>query len=312
MSVVAENSPIIDLSKFERILTAIEKISGVVLRGKEYILENRVSELLARANIPSFDEAARMLEDASEGHFRERLIDLVTTHETRFFRDESIYTALTEQIIPEWMDRNGVTAVNAGTSNARLQIWSAGCSSGQEVYSLAISILERHPGLAPITTIIGTDIAQITLSKAQAGIYSDFEVNRGVPAHLLDRYFQRHGHSFTVTPRVRALTQFRPLNLLKDPVPGLFDMVFFRNVAIYFSDETKKTLFPKLQSAVKRDGVFVIGSSESVNGFLSDYVIREFGLSRYYEVNCANVTFYGRAGTRIVNGSVAIQSRPNV
>lgn len=275
-----------------RLRDTIQKMTGLIIEeDKIYLIETRLSEIMKANGLTSYDEVSRKLEEAKDHAFIDRVIEKITTHETRFFRDESIFDALIMQMIPEWLERKGLAKNRVG--GARLNIWSAGCSTGQEAYSLAIILSEKLPDVARITSIHGTDISKETLDKARNGIYTRFEVDRGMPEYLLGKYFKKlPDGNFQVNQEIRAMTKFEPQNLIADPFPTGFDMVFFRNVAIYFSEDMRKKLYSNMKNSVRKDGILVLGSAESLSGFMTDYILREYGLARYYELNASQVTIF--------------------
>lgn len=279
-------------SEHTHLRDSIYRITGMKIEeDKIYLIETRLSEIMKEFGISSYDDLATRLEEGKDEVLIDRVIEKITTHETRFFRDESIFDALVMQIIPEWMERKGISRKNPG--NARLDIWSAGCSTGQEAYSIAMMIREKIPELASNVTILGTDISKETLEKAKKGEYTRFEVERGLPEKILSKYFvETEKKTFRVSDDVRKNISFQYHNLTGDPIPGTFDIVFFRNVAIYFPEEPRKDLYQRVKSAVKNDGILVLGSAESLAGYVQDYIVREYGLARYYEVNASRVTLF--------------------
>ncbi len=271
--------------------SAIHRKTGVNLEeDKLYLVEARLSDLMREHSIGSYEEMAKRFEEAADSPFFHQVIDRITTHETRFFRDESIFDAMIVQILPEWFEKRGIT--RAAPGGARLDIWSAACSTGQEVYSIAMLLSEKFPELVKGTRILGTDISQPTLERARAGIYSAFEMDRGLQERFQAKYFSRSGEGMQVCQQLRAMTEFRALNLIADAYPSGFDIIFCRNVCIYFTEEEKRRVFSRLAAALKPDGVLILGSAESLNGYYANYVMRECGLARYYEINNSTVTMF--------------------
>jgi chemotaxis protein methyltransferase CheR len=302
-----------------KLVSAIHRLTGVFLEDdKLYLLDSRLGELMKKYQIRNWDEAAQKLLLGDDKEFVAGLIDRITTHETRFFRDESIFDALIMQIVPEWLKRNGLSvdgifgntmnvwASDAGTTisssmqpvggavGKELKIWCAACSTGQEPYSIAMLLHEKMPRVAAITTILASDIAQETLRRASEGLYTRFEIDRGLPENYRKRYFTAEGDKFRISEAMRKAVALRQINLISEPFPTGQDIIFCRNVSIYFTDEQKKLLFRKLKEALKPDGVLVLGSAESLSGYLENFVIREFGLARYYEVNASGVFIFKR------------------
>ncbi len=272
---------------------SIFRITGMKIEDdKLYLIETRLSDVMKAYSLTSYDEVAQRLNENSDNLFTSRVIEKITTHETRFFRDESVFDALVMQILPEWMEKRGINR-RAIPPGAKLEIWSCGCSTGQEPYSISMMLNEKMPEIARITTILGTDISQETIERAQSAVYSKFEVERGVPEVLLDRYFdKKDANSFAVKEQVKKMANFKVHNLVRDPISGSFDIIFFRNVAIYFEESQRKLLYESMKNHVKKDGVLVLGSAESLSGYVKDYIIREYGLARYYEVNASLVTIF--------------------
>ncbi len=273
------------------LVDTIRMLTGVSLEpDKTYLLDHRLSELMQQYGLRTFDEVAHMLRAAEDGQFVDTVIDRITTHETRFFRDESIYDALVLQILPEWLERKGAAAVQR--REVPLHIWSAACSTGQEPYSIAMMIREKFPAIADVTSILATDISAPTLAKAERGWFSQFEVDRGIPPHILSRYFEPEGQGYVIKPVIRQMVQFKRHNLIGDPYPSASDIVLCRNVCIYFTDAEKRSIFHRLAAALKSDGTLILGTAESLANFYSNYVLRECGLARYYEINASTVTMF--------------------
>jgi chemotaxis protein methyltransferase CheR len=274
-----------------RLRDTIKRMTGLIIdEDKIYLIETRLADIMKEYGLKAYDEMSVKLEEGRDQTFINKVIEKITTHETRFFRDESIFDALVMQILPEWMDRRGITRTRLG--GVRLDMWSAGCSTGQEAYSVAMMIREKLPELAPITKIHGTDISKETVDKATKGIYTKFEVDRGVPEYMLNKYFRKVPEGYQVNDDIRNMTSFAVQNLAKDPFPGTYDIILFRNVAIYFSEEMRKELYNKMKQTVKKDGILILGSAESLSGYMTDYILREYGLARYYELNASLVTIF--------------------
>jgi chemotaxis protein methyltransferase CheR len=183
----------------------------------------------------------------------------MTTHETFFFRDAVFFEALDASIIPR---------VLAGLSGGRqLRIWCAACSTGQEPYSVAMLLAERHPALFERTQIVATDVSDLTIEQARAAVYSTLEVNRGLHATRLLRHFEQAPGGFRVAERLRCRITWRACNLL-DPWchEDTYDLVLCRNVLIYFSADDREKVVSRLYSVVRRDGCVGVGSTETIRG----------------------------------------------
>jgi chemotaxis protein methyltransferase CheR len=205
-----------------------------------------------------------------------RAIHALTTNETLFFRDYHPYEELRRAILPEILQKRA--------SERRLTIWSAACSTGQEPYSLAMLLLEHFPELANWTvSILATDLSAKVLKAAARGHYSQFEVNRGLPANYLVKYFIKDKEHWCVKPEVKKWIEFRPMNLVQPwPVLPPFDLVFVRNVMIYFDVETKKTILRKIRNCLLPHGYLFLGTAESTTSLDPEYQPVTFGKAVVY------------------------------
>lgn len=271
-------------------MQAIQRLTGVYLEdNKLYLLEARLNDIMKDYNLSTYDQVASKIDRKDDSIFLDKIIENITTHETRFFRDESVYDALIMQIIPEWFDKMGVTPLNLRGN--RLNIWSAACSTGQEPYSISMIIHEKFPALAGSFSILGTDISKHTIEKAQRGEYTKFEAERGLNEYYLRKYFVNQNDKYTISKKISDPVTFKVHNLITDSYSNSFDLILCRNVVIYFTEMDRKSVYNRLKNSLKSDGVLVLGSSESLMGYTSNYILREFGLARYYEF-ASKVTFF--------------------
>jgi chemotaxis protein methyltransferase CheR len=248
---------------------------------KEYLVESRLTDFGNEIGASSFgDLHNKILADKSS--LLPRVIDLMTTNETFWFRDDSAWTALAEEIIP-----NYVEMLQTG-KKSRIRIWSAASSTGQEAYSLSMLIKETceakgQPSLFNSFEILGTDISNEALYLAKAAKYNIINVKRGLSPERLEKYFTKDGRSFALNTQIQSITEFKFFNLL-DPFDtlGSFDMVLCRNVAIYFSGDFKKKLFSKIHSTINEDGLLMLGASESLFGYSTDFETVEHSSAIYY------------------------------
>ncbi len=207
--------------------------SGLVLStDKQYLVESRLTPLARKAGLASLGELVAKLRSNNEG-LTVAAVEAMTTNESFFYRDKIPFDHFANTIVP------GLLAARA--KERRLRIWCAAASTGQEPYSLAMCLKEMKDKLGGWRVdILGTDISTEVLEKAKAGVYSQFEVQRGLPIQMLVKHFSQVGDTWQISPEIRAMVQFRPLNLLADfAYLGGFDVVFCRNVLIYFDQETK-------------------------------------------------------------------------
>lgn len=238
----------------------LKERSGLVLVGdKTYLIESRLLPVARKHNLSSLSALLQQLRAGSPS-LENEVVEAMTTNETFFFRDKVPFDLFTQHMLPH-MQKTRAT-------QRRLRIWCAACSTGQEPYSLAMLLeeaAEKFPGWT--FEILATDLSGEVLTKAKAGRFSQFEVQRGLPIQLLIKYFQQIGDVWEIAPQIRSKVQFRPINLLRDFGPlGAFDIVFCRNVLIYFDELTKIDILNRMANVVASDGFLVLGAAETVVG----------------------------------------------
>ena len=234
--------------------------SGLVLSTeKQYLVESRLTPLARKAGIASLGELVAKLRSNNE-RLAVDVVEAMTTNESFFYRDKIPFDHFRDTIMP------GLLAARA--RERRLRIWCAAASTGQEPYSLAMCLKEMKDKLAGWRVeILGTDLSTEVLEKAKAGVYSQFEVQRGLPIQMLVKHFSQVGDTWHISPEIRAMVQYRPLNLLSDFAHlGSFDVVFCRNVLIYFDQETKIGVLNRIARLLDPDGFLVLGAAETVVG----------------------------------------------
>lgn len=239
----------------------IQQRSGIVItREKEYLLENRLAPLVAQHKMAGMPALVTALRQPSNEALVREVVEAMTTNETLFFRDARPFDTLRTQVLP--------SLLAARATSRTLRFWSAACSTGQEPYSVAMLLKEEAPRLAGWrTTVVATDIARTVLAKAKAGVYSQFEVQRGLPIHLLVKYFTQSGTQWEIKPELQSMVEFREHNVARDAPPGgPFDVIFCRNLLIYFDQDLKRAVLAKLADVLAPDGVLFLGGAESVLG----------------------------------------------
>ena len=249
---------------FDYLRKLLKERSGLVLSAeKQYLAESRLLPVARRHALATLGDLVGRLKGASASQLSVDVVEAMTTNESFFFRDKIPFEHFRDTIVPALMV--------ARAREKRIRIWCAACAAGQEPYSLAMSLKGLGAKLAGWRIdILATDISAEVLEKAKAGIYSQFEVQRGLPIQLLVRFFSQVGDTWQVAPEIRGMVQFRSLNLLNDFSPlGMFDLVFCRNVLIYFDQPTKIDVLNRLARQVPGDGFLVLGAAETVLG-LSD------------------------------------------
>jgi len=221
---------------------------------KDYLVEARLHPLATQAGCASIDEYVRLVTINAEE--RRKAIDALTINETSWFRDNAPYQAFTETILPTLMANR--------TTRRHLSIWSAACSSGQEAYSIAM-LLDQHLPAGWTAEIVATDVSTAMLTRVQKGRYSQVEMNRGLPATSLVKYFTRVGTEFEIIAPLREKVRTRHLNLADPAYPGIgtFDFILLRNVLIYFDQPTKHGILRRMHQHLAPDGYLLLGSSET-------------------------------------------------
>lgn len=245
--------------EFAFISGLVRRDAAIVLEtGKEYLVEARLLPLARALGVPTVSEFVNHAQRKPEPETHRRIVDALTTNETSFFRDGEPFNQMVTMVLPDLVARRA--------ANRTLKVWSAACSSGQEPYTLAMVLQDSLPAGWSFD-IIGTDISHEMLERAEAGQYSQLEVNRGLPATLLVRHFERTGASWKVSPALRKTVTFKRLNLAAPlPAMGPFDIVFIRNVLIYFDVQTKRSVLQRVASTLRPDGWLFLGSAETTIG----------------------------------------------
>ncbi len=263
----------------------IYTLCGIYLDdSKGYLIESRLSALIQETGSANFSELyAKARSDASKTLAR-RIVDAITTGETSFFRDDSPFDLLQHKLIPDLIDRRKKAALPGAAIT--LRIWSAACSTGQEVYTIAM-ILKELLGNAPGYNIrlMGTDISDQAVARASAGVFNQMEIDRGLAPGRLSRFFTQVPGGWKVRDELRGLVSFRKMNLMED-FRGLeqFDIIFCRNVAIYFTEADKQRLFQRIAGVMAPDGALVIGSTESLAGLCPQFEALRYVRSVFYHL----------------------------
>ncbi len=245
---------------YEYLRKLLKDSSGLDLSAdKQYLIESRLLPLSRKSGLPGISELVQKMRGGSAPLIAQ-VVEAMTTNETFFFRDKVPFEHFRDSIMPE--------ILKTRASRRSVRIWCAAGSTGQEPYSLAMSLKEMGAVLSGWRVeILATDISQEVLEKSRAGIYSQFEVQRGLPIQLLLKYFKQTGEFWQINSDIRAMVQHRPLNLLHDfSQLGTFDVIFCRNVLIYFDQDTKISIFNRLAKATEADGFLVLGAAETVVG----------------------------------------------
>ena len=250
---------------YEFLRKLLKERSGLDLSSdKQYLVESRLIPLARRAGLAGIAELTAKMRSGSEALTVE-VVEAMTTNETFFFRDKIPFDHLKEAVLP--------ALLQARAARRSLPIWCAASSTGQEPYSIAMCLKEFASVLAGWRVeIVATDLSQAVLEKSRAGIFSQFEVQRGLPIQMLVKHFTQIGELWQLNADIRAMVQFKQLNLLQDfSYLGGFDVIFCRNVLIYFDQDTKVGIFDRLSRMLESDGVLALGAAESVVGISDSF-----------------------------------------
>ena len=245
---------------YEYLRKFLKDNSGLDLSAdKHYLIESRLLPVARKAGVPGIAELVQKMK-AGAPSIANQVIEAMTTNETFFFRDKAPFDHFRDTVMPE------ILRARAGRRSVR--IWCAAGSTGQEPYSLAMCLKEMGAALAGWRVeILATDLSLEVMEKSRAGLYSQFEVQRGLPIQMLVKYFKQVGEFWQISPEIRAMVQHRQVNLLRDfSQLGIFDVIFCRNVLIYFDQDTKIDIFRRLAKSTESDGFLALGAAETVVG----------------------------------------------
>jgi chemotaxis protein methyltransferase CheR len=245
---------------FDWVRQLVHRESAIVLQpGKEYLVEARLLPIARSLGLAGAGELVDQVRARPDLASTKRIVEALTTNETSWFRDADPFSGLTTTVLPALRSARGPAE--------QLRIWSAACSSGQEAYTIAMVLTDVFPDLAPRVAITATDLSEEMVARTRAGRYSQLEVNRGLPAPLLVRHFTRAGNEWEVSPALRRMVTARTCNLAA-PLPplGPFDVVYLRNVLIYFDLPTKRAILGRVRQLLRPDGWLFLGAAETTLG----------------------------------------------
>jgi chemotaxis protein methyltransferase CheR len=279
--------------EFKLLRDLIYEQSGIFLSdSKTYLIETRLAALVRESRCGSFGEFYMKARKSPEaGKLCCSMVDAITTNETSWFRDQYPFQILRERILPRFDEE-----IKMGRRK-RIDIWSAACSTGQEPYSLAITILDfysasnRDSACHNWVHVHATDICRTSLARAVEGRYDSISINRGLRQTDLDRYFRKTNDGWSVDDRVKSMVSFNSCNL-KTPMmrAASFDIVFLRNVMIYFPDSLKRELLDRVTTILAPNGYLVLGTGETVNGYTTNFDVIDFQRAIYYRLKGSGKT----------------------
>lgn len=252
---------------FDHVRILLRQRSGHVLEeDKVYLVETRLLSLAIRHGFPTVDDLVLSLRGRRSESLIGEVVEAMTINETYFFRDGHPFEALRQTVLPELIRSRAATRT--------LNIWSAACSSGQEPYSVALILRHYFPVLADWNIrLIATDLSLGMLERARTGRYSDLEVSRGLPPHLLDAYFKREQGGWQIREEIRRMVDFRPLNLSGVwPWLPFLDLVLMRNVLIYFDVTTRQQILDRVHRMIQPDGYLILGGAETTHNLTDCFV----------------------------------------
>jgi chemotaxis protein methyltransferase CheR len=253
----------------------LEQSANRIDPSRNALFDTRLTPIARLSGAANLQDFVNMLKAGRPAHLHRAVAEAMTINETSFFRDITLFDMLREVVFPSLIERQ--------RNNRRLRIWSAASSTGQEAYSLAMSVAEYFPDIVGWDIkIIGTDISRHVVDYAQKGRYRRLEVNRGLPARMLLKYLVREGDEWEVVPRIRAMCEFRYANLCA-PMPHLpvFDLVLLRNVLLYFSQHDRKIVFKEIHQKTVAEGYLVLGNAEQAEDSTNLFEV-EFAANCYF------------------------------
>ena len=250
-----------NVNDFEFVAQLLYQRSGLVItQEKAYLLESRLNPVARKWDLDGFEALISTMRTKKDEQMMVDVTEAMTTNESFFFRDNRPFDQFKDTVLPHLLE--------ARKAQKRIRIWSAACSSGQEPYTLAMILKEEAAKMADWTVeILATDLSTEILSKAEEGLYSQFEVQRGLPITLLMKYFTQDGDKWRISEDIKQMVKYQPFNLLESPAAlGSFDVIFCRNVLIYFDQQTKGQVLERMAKIMPADGFLYLGGAETVLG----------------------------------------------
>lgn len=284
----------LSFGEFDFIRNLLRQHSALSLDdSKQYLVESRLDSLAKQEGFPSLQHLiARLQKDPGTSALHSKVVEAMTTNETTFFRDARPFRLLQKLVFPQLIERR--------QSERALNIWCAASSSGQEPYSVAMLLRDHFPALSAWNLcFIATDISQAILNRAKAGRYSQLEVNRGLPAAMLVKYFRQAGNDWEISREIRRMIDFRRLNLIESwPLLPAMDLIMMRNVLIYFEVEKKKEILERARRLLRPDGYLLLGGAETTINLDDDFEPIQFEQTSCYQIRSAARTSTG-TGVRL-------------
>ena len=280
------------MQAFQFVSDLVRREAAIVLEpGKEYLVESRLAPVARKAGFPTLDAFLEHIRTAPKSSpLFYQIVDALTTNETLFFRDHHPFEALKKDILPQLIESRKAVR--------KLSIWSAASSTGQEAYSLAMLIRDQFPQIASWNVrILGTDLSTTVLDQAKSGSYSQLEVNRGLPAPMLIKYFDKVDGRWVIKEDLRKMCEFRAMNLTTPwPMMQPFDLIFIRNVLIYFDTATKQGILKRMKTVLLPHGSLFLGTAETTINLDPEWVPVKAGNTTVFRVAGAAAAAGGATG----------------
>ena len=280
------DKPKITSQEFQLLRDYIEKNSGIALsKDKVYLIETRLTPIMVETGCQSYLEFYQLAVLDSTHRLRDKIVEAITTNETYWFRDTYPFAILDEVLLRQF------GAEIKDKKRSRIKIWCTACSTGQEPYSIAMTVLEfarRNPGFDPASVeILATDISPVMLFLATAGRYDRFAISRGLPDEMKDRYFKKAGSVWVISEEAKKLITYKKINLTESfSLFGRQDIIFCRNILIYFSHERKKDILKRVAELLRPGGYLFLGASEPIIYYSREYEMMRHAMGLYYQVQC--------------------------
>lgn len=273
----------INPDELTEVASFVNKLTGIMLdQSKAYLVESRLGPLAEELGCRNYRDLLLKSRNDARRVVQNRIIDAITTNETFFFRDNNPFELLRHKVLPDLFDR----IMSPGNIIKKLKIWSAACSTGQEVYSIAVILRELLPDVDRWNIrFLGTDISDAAIAQASYGRYNRTEISRGLTPNQVSKYFQEDGNQWRIKDELRAMAQFKRQNL-QEPFNGMekFDLILCRNVAIYFSPENRRTMYDRIANQLNPNGILIIGASESLMGISDRFERKDYMRSVFYQL----------------------------
>ncbi|MDH4224718.1 MAG: protein-glutamate O-methyltransferase CheR [Deltaproteobacteria bacterium] len=281
----------IEQEEFDLVRFEIQKLCGLHLQpDKLYLVKQRLEPLAQAMNVGGLSGLIAKMKNEKDPQLMDDVISAITTHETSFFRDEHPYQTFLEDVLPTLVALVKKRKTESTRKGSKISIWCAAASTGQEPYSLSMLIhdyLQSHPGTrveADDFCILATDISSHVLAKAIDGRYSEFETSRGLAPHHLQKYYVHQGTHWVLKEEVKRIVHFRRVNLVEDFTHlGGFDLIFCRNVLIYFHDDDKRKILKGFNSLLSNEGFLFLGASENTYQLSDDFDTVRKNQTMYYK-----------------------------